>query len=156
MPRDEITFMIEGANIGFLNFSGAEAQYNDAGDRNFVIFLDEDTAKNLARDGWNIKSLKSREEDEPDTPYIPVEVKFKAFPPKITVLTESSRTMLTEETVNTLDWAEIQNVDLIIRGYQWDVNGKQGIKAYLKTMFVTIDEDPLEKKYANFLQEPVD
>jgi hypothetical protein len=34
-----------------------------------------------------------------------------------------------------------------VRPYAWDVNGKTGVKAYLKTLFVTIDEDALELKY---------
>lgn len=148
MADEAKTFMVEDARIIFRNFSGEESRYNKAGDRNFALILDPDIAEVLAKDGWNVKALPSREEDEPDTAYIQISVSFKNRPPRITMITSTGRTLLDESTVGTLDWADILTVDLIARGYEWDVNGKQGIKAYLQTMFVTINEDALERKYA--------
>jgi hypothetical protein len=56
---------------------------------------------------------------------------------------------LHEDEVEILDWADIQMTDLIVRPYEWAVNGKTGIKAYLQSIFVTIQEDELELKYAD-------
>jgi uncharacterized lipoprotein YajG len=92
--------------------------------------------------------LAAREEGESDTPYIQVAVNFKNRPPRVVMITSTSRTQLDEASVDVLDWADIQSADLIARGYEWTVNGKSGVKAYLQSLFVTIEEDALEKKYS--------
>lgn len=148
---DAKTFMIEDARLVFRNFAGKEGQYNREGDRNFAVILDPKTADEMLADGWNVKYLVSREEGDPDTPYIQVAVNFKNRPPRVVMITSTSRTNLTEDSVEVLDWAEIRLADLIARGYDWVVGDKHGTKAYLQSLFVTIEEDALERKYA--LQE---
>lgn len=148
MSDDAKTFMIEGAQIIFRNFKGEEGPFNAKGDRNFCIVLDQETGEQMLNDGWNIKYLASREDGEPDVPYIQVRVNFKQRPPRVVMLTSTSRTSLNEESVDVLDYADFQNVDLICRGYDWEVQGKKGTKAYLQSLFVTIEEDALERKYA--------
>ena len=142
------TFMIEGAQIIFRNFAGKEDPYNRAGDRNFAVILDPTVAVSMLADGWNVKYLAAREEGEEDTPYIQVAVGYKARPPHVVMITSKARTNLTEDMVEILDFADFENVDLIARAYSWEVNGKSGIKAYLQSMFATIEEDELQKKYA--------
>ena len=60
---------------------------------------------------------------------------------------------LNEGNVELLDWAQFKNVDLVVRPYEWKVGPKTGIKAYLKTMYVTLEEDDIERKYANMERE---
>lgn len=148
MADEAPTFLIEDARIIFKNFAGKEGQYNREGDRNFGLVLDPDTAAQLLADGWNVKYLEAREEGEEDVPWISVSVSYKAKPPRVTTLSSVGRTHLDEEAIAVLDYADIATIDLVVRGYLWEVNGKQGTKAYLKTMFVTLSEDELEKKYA--------
>ena len=148
MADDVKTFMVEDAQIIFRNFSGKEGQYNREGDRNFAVILDPKTAEVMLKDGWNVKYLESREEDTPNTPYIQVAVNFKIRPPRVVMITSNARTHLNEETVGALDWADILTADLIARSYEWAVGGKTGIKAYLQSLFITIEEDALERKYS--------
>lgn len=139
--------VIEGARIGFRNFSGKEGKFNPVGRRNFCVFLESDLGQVLERDGWNVRWLEPRDIDDERQAYLQVAVNYENIPPKILVISSRGKTILDEESVSILDWAEIENVDLIIRPYNWDVNGKKGVKAYVKSMYVTIAEDEFEKKY---------
>lgn len=141
--------VVHGGRIIFRNFKGAEGMYNREGDRNFAVCLDDDVAEQMAADGWNVKYLKARNEDEDDQAYLSVTVSYKGRPPRVVMLSSRGKTDLDEESVELLDWVDIANVDLIVRPYEWAVNGKTGVKAYLKSLFVTIDEDELELKYAD-------
>ena len=148
MPDLAKTFMVEDAHIIFRNFAGKEGQYNREGDRNFAVILPEDIAKQMLQDGWNVRYLEARDEGDDPTPYISVAVNFNNRPPRVVLLTSTTRTQLDENSIEVLDWSDIKIADLIARGYDWTVNGKSGTKAYLQSLFVTIEEDALERKYA--------
>jgi hypothetical protein len=155
MPRvNEGNLTIEDARIIFRNFAGREGKYNREGDRNFCILLDAETAEQLDRDGWNVKALRSREEGDPDQPYLQVSVGFKNRPPLIVLVTRRGRTTLGEDEIEVVDWIDIRSVDLIIRPYKWEVSGKTGIKAYLKSLYVIVEEDELAIKYEDLEQLP--
>ena len=142
---------IAGARIGFKNFTGLEGAYNKEGERSFAVFLDDELAERLLEDGWNVKFPKSRDfaDDEEDTrqAYLPVEVAFGKFPPKVVTITNDIPKVLSVDEINTLDWLEIENVDLVINPYHWSVNGNSGVKAYLKAIYATIESDMFSQKY---------
>lgn len=144
---------VENARIIFRNFAGKESKFNAKGKRNFCLVLDNDVAEDLKDIGWNIKYLSPRDPDDVPQAYLQVAVAFDNFPPRLWLITGGKKTELNEETVSVLDYAEIENVDVIVRPYIWEVNGKSGVKAYVKNMYVTIAENEFEKKYRNLDEE---
>jgi len=148
MADERRRIMIENAHIFRRNFTGREGMYNQPGQRNFLVSLDEKTAKEMAKDGWNVKFPEPRDEEEDvRDPYIQVNVGYKIRPPRIIMITSNNRVIMTEENVEALDWVDIGMADLIFTASEWSVNGKTGIKAWLKSLFITIEEDELERKY---------
>ena len=146
--RDSI--IVENARLQFKNFEGRELKFNPAGIRNFgVIFDDHEMAEHLKALGWNIKYLKPRDEYEEPTPWLKVAVAFGKRPPDIYLISSAGKVRLDESDVGILDWANLETVDLSIRPYNYEVNGRTGVKAYLKTLYATLREDEFEKKYVN-------
>lgn len=139
---------MENARIIFRNFSGKASRFNPEGTRNFCLVIEDlELVDRLKADGWNVKATKPRDPDDDPLYYIPVAVSYANIPPKIFMITSNNKNLLNEETVGTLDYAEIKNIDIIVSPYSWEVNGKGGIKAYCKTMYVTIEDDPFADKY---------
>lgn len=156
MPAENVVVM-EGVRLIFRNFRGEGGPFNREGDRNFGVILPQDVAEAMLADGWNVKYLQPRDEDEEaeQTPWLPVKLGYgKGRPPKImTINDEGKQNPITESNVNTLDWADITNVDLIVRPYNYDVGGRTGIAAYVQTMYITIEEDALERKYSEMNEQ---
>jgi hypothetical protein len=144
---------LENVRIGFRNFEGREGQYNKKGERAFAVFLeDKELAEQLLAEGWNVKFPKENENkidpDEPSRdPYLQVSVGFEYYPPNVFLISNGNPTKISEDEVPMLDWAEIENVDLVLRPYEWSVNRNSGIKAYLKSGYFTIVTDKFAAKY---------
>lgn len=146
---------IENARLIFKNFSGEAGRFNREGERSFAVrFEDPQLAYSLAADGWNIKHRDGREDGDEGYHYMTVAVAFGQYPPKVILINGLSgrQTLMTEETIGSLDYCDIENVDVVIRPYTWEVNGNHGIKAYLKAMYVTLKKPDFGGKYE---QEPV-
>ena len=144
---------LEGVRVGFKNFSGRETAFNNEGDRNFVAFLDFDLAQELAQQGWNIKFPDQPETDDSGElirePYLPIKVSYKHQAPSVYLIDieNNHKTVLDEATVNLADSSTLLPSDLIINASHWNVNGKSGIKAYLKTAYLNIEPSPFFAKY---------
>lgn len=142
---------IDDARIIYRNFSGEPSKYNREGDRNFsVVIPDTEMADALVAEGWNVKVKPPREEGDEPFISLPVKVKFNDRGPGVFLISGRKKIRLDEDSVGMLDHIDIVSVDLDIRPYDWDVNGKQGRTAYLQSIYVTQDVDRLSDKYADY------
>ena len=150
MAKNIENIKIENARIVFRNLSGKPDKFNpQGGKRSFsVVIEDPEFANELKREGWNIKQFNpSPDSDEEPAHFISVKVSYNNIPPHIYLCTSKNKTLLNEDTVGQLDYAEISNVDIVITPYQYEMSGRTGISAYVKTMYVTVVEDEFASKY---------
>ena len=143
---------IDNARIIYRNFAGAPSKFNREGDRNFAVVIeDQDIAEALTEKGWNVKIKPPREEGDEPFMFLPVKVKFNDRGPRVYLqnsLGGRNRVTLDEDTVGILDNVDNTNVDLDIRPYDWDVQGKTGRTAYLQSICVTQEVDRFLDRYA--------
>ena len=171
----EVTFAPRGvleindARIIFKNFRGEGSKFNKEGDRNFALVIaggtlndgdrkmnvtSEEMADALINDvnrygvGWNVKIRAPREEGDEPFIYLPVKVKFNDRGPSVYLKSGSNRVKLTEDTVSMLDDIDILSVDLDIRPYDNEINGKPFRSAYLQSIFVTQEVDRFASRFA--------
>lgn len=145
-PRNKL--QIDDARIIYRNFAGEASQFNRAGDRNFSVLIEDEQIANELRDhGWNVKIKQAREEGDTPFMHLPVKVKFTDRGPSVYLVSGSNRVRLDEETIGMLDSIDILGVDLDIRPFDWEVNGKAGRAAYLQSICVTQDIDRFAQRF---------
>ena len=148
--------IIENAILLFKNFSGREDKYNRNGRRTFnVIIPNEQHALMLLEEGWNIKEIPKRDDDDTISYRVQVDVSFRELPYikpcKVFMYAGKNRVQLDDQTISELDYADIKNVDLVIRPREWwNDAGEYNIKAYLQEMHVVIDTSVFDDKYASY------
>lgn len=153
----EITFapkgilQIDDARIIYRNFAGRGDKYNREGDRNFSLVIpDQELADRLIADGWNVKIKPPREDGDEPFMFLPVKVKFNDRGPRVYLISGNRKNELDEESIGCLDDVDIVSVDLDIRPFYWDVNGKTGRTAYLQSMAVVQQLDRFAERYAEY------
>lgn len=140
----ELTFapkkilQIDDARIVHRNFSGVGSMYNREGDKNFsVIIPTQEMADELMERGWNVKIKPPREDGDEPFMFLPIKIKYNGRGPTAYLQSGGRRVELDEESIGCLDDVDIVGVDMDVRPYDWEVNGKTGRTAYLQTIRVT-------------------
>lgn len=145
-PRDILQF--DDAKIIYRNFAGVGSKFNREGDRNFAVIIEDgDVANELIEAGWNIKIKPPRDEEDTPFMYLPVKVKFNDRGPSVYLESGSANRKLDEESIACLDDIDILSVDLDIRPFDWEVNGKTGRTAYLQSIRVIQEVDRFAARY---------
>lgn len=146
---------VNGRQIIFKNFEGRGDKFNREGDRNFSLRIDDpDTADALIKEGWNVRIKEGRDEEEGPFMRLPIKVKFTNYGPNVYLVRgENKPVELDEESIACLDNIDIESVNMDIRPYDWEVNGRTGRTAYLQSMEVIQRIDRFVARYANMDEE---
>ncbi len=139
---------IEDCRIIYRNFSGTEGKFNREGDRSFCIIIpNQEICDELIKMGWNVKIKAPRNEDEEPFMTLKVKIKFSGRGPSAYVISGKNHRRLNEESIGILDEMDISSVNLDLRPYDWEVNGKTGRTAYLNAIEVVQNVDRFASRY---------
>lgn len=167
------TIEIENAQIRFKNFSGVQKQanvggrmtvVNDQGNRNFNVILDPtksniywnkelvtnpDFGQELASLGFSVSVKPGREEGESTEYRLPVHIGFGNITPEIYLICNNKKTLLTEDTIGTLDGADIIQADITINNGKPYIarDGSEKVKAWCNVAYFTIAQSRFASKY---------
>jgi hypothetical protein len=150
VPTDDL--ILENYQITYRNFGGVVGQFNPSGARTFSVWLNNyEEAEAVEQLGWKVRYTKPSEEWERGRPHMPVTVKYhpRLQPPRIVMLTSRGQTKMGEEDIDILDFMNIKKADMILRPYHWKMTSGEGVKNMCSSIYITIQEDALELKYAD-------
>lgn len=137
------------------NFSGDPARdtYGSTTRCGNLIIPDEEQARELAEEGFNVRQTKPKpgqEEEFEPTYFIKVTVNYDSeWPPKIYLVSgDSDPQLLDEESIDTLDKVYVINVNAMLNPYMNQRTGKSSL--YVRTMYVEqdVEDDPFAARYA--------
>lgn len=150
VPADNL--VIEDARIIYRNFSGNPTPFDPVGGkRTFSVEIDRAQAEVLESMGWKVKYGKVKEDGEDPRIHLPVSIKYhpRLRPPTVKMITSRGQTGIDEEAIDMFDFLSFKKVDLILRPYHWEGAFGEGVKNMLQSIYVTIQEDALQLKYAD-------
>lgn len=143
---------MDHAKLLFPNFEGRGDKFNREGERNFTVIIPtQEMADELVANGWNVR-VRQREDDEEAMYSMKVKVKFNGRGPHVYIENpnpDGDPIQLDEEDVKCLDKIDIIDVDMDIRPYDWETNGKTGRTAYLKNILVRQDFNRFANRHVN-------
>lgn len=159
MSRRDEQIRLENVKLCCRNFAGTK--FGQSSTRSFGVLIDEELAERLIADGWTaVKWFDGNPEDPQDkpTPWLSIKFKYGTNPktgrktgPTIVLIRSAGKKRLTEETVDQLDWSLIRQAQVVAHPYAYPaMNGRPaGISCWLDALYVEVQEDEFEERYAD-------
>ena len=142
---------IENAQIkwAWSHFDGRADTYNDEGDHNFTIILNEDQAKKLAADGWAVKESEGYEEGDPPEYLLKAKISYKFEAPKVYLIKGERKFRADQRDLADIKRSTTEQIDVILTPSRW-VNGpRTGVTAYVKELYAVVKESRFSARYAD-------
>lgn len=141
--------VLENCKIIHRNFEGRPTKFNKVGGvKSFSVVIEPENVENLINLGWHVVEKFSKNDENRENPYYTMDVKvnYKSKrTPEIYVCTSKKKTKLDEETVKTIDYADIVDCSMILHPFKYDENSN--VTAYLDVLYVTINDNVLADKF---------
>lgn len=117
------------------NFRGVAKPDNRQSGRYFQLRLNDDEAKTMYDEGWNVKTMRGTKKDRQSSSLLVCIISGKTLP-DITVwhrVGEGKRQIGLDE-LGMLDTIDIGDADVVLSPVPWAAGSTRGIKAYLKKL----------------------
>lgn len=136
------------ASVAMRNFSGRAEQFNERGRRNFAIFISEEQAEQLQAEGFSVRRTRPQNEGDLGSPFVKIFVNMDGdYPPKVYLVNSQGKVLLDIDTVGELDYTDIERWDVIATPWEWEYNGKTGMKLLAYRIYAVVEEYEIEKMY---------
>ena len=118
---------ISNARICFRNIAGKPTKFNSKGGvRDFAIVLDNyEAVEQLINMGLPVKYFAKKNPEDPDVPFLKVKVNFRyndegteLLSPHIYIINSGKKVLITPQTAEVVDQADISYCDIIIKTYK--------------------------------------
>ena len=146
--------VIENTKLILRNFAGKATNYEPEDKPSFGVLISQEDADEFEAQGLPVKYLKPRHDEDVPIPFLKVRVNMKRDPAPLVVMKRFSedgtlvdKTVLDQDTISTLDYADIADASLRLSIYEWTFQKKTGKSWYLHDLVCNLNADDFLTKY---------
>lgn len=152
---------IEDKDLRNRNFAGNERKdrntgrtLNSAGNRNFLLMLDEMSAEQLKDLGCDVKYFPARDENDIARPFIQVNISYFKKPVEVHYISGNVDTLLGEDRLYMLDSVDFKSLGLLIElGNKRHQDGSWYKALYAQQIWAEVTPSYFAQRYS-YLNQP--